>query len=72
MRCVCPPSFTSPLAQDRLADVTYQNKGVRTGQKYQTITESGGKDGERRQIMVCADHVDDFADAVEKARKDLK
>ncbi|MEX2683673.1 MAG: DUF3276 family protein, partial [Candidatus Sigynarchaeota archaeon] len=44
----------------------------KNGQKYMTITESGGKDGETHRIMVFADHVDDFVDAVEKARKAMK
>nr|MDO8086226.1 DUF3276 family protein [Candidatus Sigynarchaeum springense] len=44
----------------------------KNGQKYMTITESGGKDGETHRIMVFADHVDEFVDAIEKARKAMK
>ncbi len=47
-------------------------KAASSGQKYITITESSIKGGEHHQIMVFPDHVDEFADAVEKARKAIK
>lgn len=47
-------------------------KVSKAGGKYLSITESGGKDGEKRQIIVFPDHLDEFADAIEKARKAVK
>ncbi len=43
-----------------------------TGQKYITIKESEGPGKESHRIMVLADSIDEFADAIEKARKAVK
>jgi hypothetical protein len=45
---------------------------AKNGQKYLAIKQSEGAGKESPRIMVFADHVDEFADAVEKARKAMK
>jgi hypothetical protein len=44
----------------------------KSGQKYLTITESEGAGKESHRVMIFADHVDEFADAVDNAKKAMK
>ncbi|HME55302.1 MAG TPA: DUF3276 family protein [Candidatus Lokiarchaeia archaeon] len=46
-------------------------KAAKTSEKYMTITGSEGKGMEKRRVMVFAEYVDEFVNAVEKARDAL-
>jgi len=47
-------------------------KSAKTGERYMTITESGGNEMEKQRVMVFVDHADEFVDAILKARDAMK
>jgi hypothetical protein len=66
------PGGDSQVVKARTRTYFINVKLSKTSEKYLTITESEGAGKESHHIMVFADHVDEFADAVERAMKSMK
>jgi hypothetical protein len=66
------PGGDSQVVKARTRTYFIDVKLSKTSEKYMTITESEGAGKESHHIMVFADHVDEFADAVERAMKSMK